>query len=154
MRLQVAQKHNFDFHSWGNICQEELTQDVDSIESKIKRLEVERYSIYTEKTVFWSKCFGQPSNIKIELPTERFKTELENYKKAKKQFIEQLPKLLKNHYGKFAAVSQGHIEIGDDRKSLRNLMIEKYGYTSMYMGKIGEKKRIIKDRRRPKLIKK
>lgn len=153
MNLHLAQKHD--------ICNEDYRKrimttnilpkqriNVEQEEEKMKH----RYTIGS-----WRQCFFEQFTkisyiIRTKSTSNRFEKEFEKYKIAKKQFIEKLPELLQTDRGKYVAIANGDLRIGEDKQALRNLIIQEHGHVSMYIGKISEQKRIIK--RRPKLIRK
>lgn len=69
---------------------------------------------------------------------------------AKAKFDQLLPELLKKHKGKYAAVIDNSVEIHEDKETLIKIVLEKYGYRSMYMGEITTEERVVR-RRSPRI---
>jgi len=63
---------------------------------------------------------------------------------AKAKFVQLLPNLLKEHKGKYAAVIDDFVEIHEDKETLIKIVLEKYGYRSMYMGEITTEQRVVR----------
>lgn len=76
-----------------------------------------------------------------EIKPSHYELEMEKFDKAKELFLSNLPELLEKHKGKYACAIQGNILIGENKDKLREEAIEKYGYHSMYVAKIGEDKK-------------
>lgn len=70
---------------------------------------------------------------------------------AKAKFEQLLPELLKEHEGKYAAVVDDQVEIHEDKYKLFKIVLEKYGYKTMYVNKITREKRVIR-LRSPRII--
>ena len=83
-----------------------------------------------------------------------YEKELAKYEVAKEEFMRLLPDLLKKHKGKYAAIAEGKLEIGDDKTELRNRIVDKYGPVSMYLSQITRGKRVIRRRPRPRALRK
>jgi len=71
---------------------------------------------------------------------------LQRFEAAQKKFEQLLPELLKEHKGKYAAVIGDFVEIHEDEEALIKIVLEKYGYRSMYMGEITTEKRVVRMR--------
>jgi hypothetical protein len=71
---------------------------------------------------------------------------LQRFEAARKKFEQILPELLKEHEGKFAAVVDDHVEIHEDETQLLKMVIEKYGYKTMYVDRISLEKRAVRMR--------
>ncbi len=62
---------------------------------------------------------------------------------AKAKFDQLLPELLKEHAGKYAAIIDDVVEIDEDKNRLLKTVIGKYGYKTMYLGKISREERVV-----------
>ena len=73
------------------------------------------------------------------------------FESAKAKFESLLPELMKEHEDRYAAVVDDIIEIHDDKSALLDMVIAKYGYRSMYVGRISNEPRVVRTRS-PRLI--
>jgi len=91
---------------------------------------------------------------KISIPQKtKFEIKKEKFEQAKQKYYKLLPELLKTHKGKYVAIVNDNVEVGEDRETLLDIVYEKYGSQTMYLGEVSEKKRTVRITR-PKLIRK
>lgn len=62
------------------------------------------------------------------------------------KFDKLLPELLKKYAGQYAAVVDDFVEIHEDKEILLKMVIEKYGYRSIYLGQITREPRVVRMR--------
>jgi hypothetical protein len=62
---------------------------------------------------------------------------------AKAKFEQLLPELLREHAGKYAVILDDSVEIDQDKNRLLKTVIKKYGYKTMYLGKISTEERTV-----------
>lgn len=65
---------------------------------------------------------------------------------ARTKFEKLLPELLKKYEGQYVALVDNFVEIHEDKENLLKMVIEKYGYRSMYLGQITRKQRVVRMR--------
>jgi len=75
--------------------------------------------------------------------TSKHEEKIRRLDTAKAKFDQLLPELLIEHAGKYAAIIDDYVEIDEDKNRLLKTVIEKYGYKTMYVGKISREERIV-----------
>jgi len=97
--------------------------------------------------------YATSSTKRLQKNTSTFKHDekLQRFEAARKKFEQILPELLKEHKGKFAAVIDDHVEIHEDETQLLEMVIEKYGYKTMYVDRISLEKRVVR-MRSPRIV--
>jgi len=98
-------------------------------------------------------AYSTPSKERLQKTssTSKHDEKLQRLDKAKVKFEQLLPELLKEHEGEYAAVVDDQVEIHEDKYKLFKIVLEKYGYKTMYVNKITREKRVIR-LRSPRII--
>lgn len=127
-------------------------------ESKKEKLKIFKEEKSSEKN-WWDEIFERsivkPRTLEVirEIKLTHYDIELERYNKAKSLFNEKLHELKQKYSGKYVGIAEDHIEIGDNREEVKKSIIEKIGYVSMYIAKIGDdNKKVYKYKPHRKLL--